>query len=162
MLRAQLVGAKSVNTAALRGKLPEWVRQPPSLAVPYGAFEQALAHPPNADVAAEIRGLLSRVDEDKHGPPSMDALAAVRGLVPRLAPPDDFREQFEDACRDAGVASPGALVVFQCLVPSEKNQHKPKPKTKLVAAGSVRGRGRAPRQPTGAPLRPTSLLNPHP
>lgn len=35
-----VVGAKSRNIANLRGKLPEWVRLPPAVTVPFGSFEK--------------------------------------------------------------------------------------------------------------------------
>ena len=34
------VGAKSRNLANLRGKLPDWVRLPPAVTVPFGSFEK--------------------------------------------------------------------------------------------------------------------------
>ena len=34
------VGAKSRNIANLRGKLPDWVRLPPAVTVPFGSFEK--------------------------------------------------------------------------------------------------------------------------
>ena len=34
-----VVGAKSRNIANLRGKLPDWVRLPPAVTVPFGSFE---------------------------------------------------------------------------------------------------------------------------
>jgi hypothetical protein len=35
-----VVGAKSRNLANLRGKLPDWVRLPPAVTVPFGSFEK--------------------------------------------------------------------------------------------------------------------------
>lgn len=34
------MGAKSRNLANLRGKLPDWVKLPPAVTVPFGSFEQ--------------------------------------------------------------------------------------------------------------------------
>lgn len=34
------VGAKSRNLANLRGKLPDWVKLPPAVTVPFGSFEK--------------------------------------------------------------------------------------------------------------------------
>lgn len=36
-----VVGAKSRNLANLRGRLPDWVKLPPAVTVPFGSFEQA-------------------------------------------------------------------------------------------------------------------------
>lgn len=35
-----VVGAKSRNLANLRGKLPDWVKVPPAVTVPFGSFEK--------------------------------------------------------------------------------------------------------------------------
>ena len=35
-----VVGAKSKNLANLRGKLPEWIQLPPSMAVPFSTFDE--------------------------------------------------------------------------------------------------------------------------
>lgn len=35
-----VVGAKSKNLANLRGKLPDWIRLPPAVTVPFSSFEQ--------------------------------------------------------------------------------------------------------------------------
>lgn len=35
-----VVGAKSRNLANLRGKLPDWVKLPPAVTVPFGSFEK--------------------------------------------------------------------------------------------------------------------------
>ena len=50
--KAGVVGAKSQNTAALfsrlaSGGLPDWVGLPRSVALPFGTFEEVLAHPLN-------------------------------------------------------------------------------------------------------------------
>lgn len=35
-----VVGAKSKNIANLRGKIPDWIRLPAAVTVPFGSFEQ--------------------------------------------------------------------------------------------------------------------------
>lgn len=35
-----VVGAKSKNLANLRGKLPDWIKLPPAVTVPFSSFEQ--------------------------------------------------------------------------------------------------------------------------
>lgn len=35
-----MVGAKSKNLANLRGKIPDWIRLPPAVTVPFSSFEQ--------------------------------------------------------------------------------------------------------------------------
>ena len=38
--RDGVVGAKSKNIANLRGKIPDWIRLPAAVTVPFGSFEQ--------------------------------------------------------------------------------------------------------------------------
>jgi alpha-glucan,water dikinase len=35
-----VVGAKSKNLANLRGKLPDWIKLPPAVTVPFSSFEK--------------------------------------------------------------------------------------------------------------------------
>jgi len=35
-----VVGAKSKNLANLRGKIPDWIKLPPAVTVPFSSFEQ--------------------------------------------------------------------------------------------------------------------------
>ena len=43
----ELVGAKSRNIAGLRGKLPDWINLPTSVALPFGSFDAVLKDPIN-------------------------------------------------------------------------------------------------------------------
>ena len=44
-------GAKSANIVHSRRTLPEWIHTPRSAVIPFGVFEEVMAHPANADVA---------------------------------------------------------------------------------------------------------------
>lgn len=54
-----LVGGKSLNIANLRGKLPDWIHVPDSLAIPFGIFEKIL----NSDIN---KSLANKYAEIKH------------------------------------------------------------------------------------------------
>jgi hypothetical protein len=52
-----VVGAKAYNLAKLRATLPDWVRVPSSVALPFGVFEAVLKHPANAGPAGQLQQL---------------------------------------------------------------------------------------------------------
>ncbi|MEW5309696.1 MAG: hypothetical protein WDW38_001561 [Sanguina aurantia] len=61
-----VVGGKSKNLALLRGKLPDWIRLPPSITLPFGCFEQALEEASNAHIKQGLRDLVSRLTAKPH------------------------------------------------------------------------------------------------
>jgi hypothetical protein len=72
--------------AGLRGRLPGWVNLPPSVTVPFGACEEALAARANAGLRARLEAAVRAVP-DTH---AEGALAACRDLVmqvPQLCSP---------------------------------------------------------------------------
>lgn len=54
---AGVVGAKAYNLAKLRSTLPDWVRVPASVALPFGVFEAVMDDAANAGAAAQLRRL---------------------------------------------------------------------------------------------------------
>jgi hypothetical protein len=56
-----VVGAKANNLAKLRNLLPEWIRVPSSVALPFGAFEAVLAYAPNAAVGEALQVLQAQL-----------------------------------------------------------------------------------------------------
>lgn len=124
------VGAKSVNTTALAGRLPAWVQQPRSAALPFGVFEQVLADESNAAPAArlgEVQRQLAHLvaqlegtdteEEGRHadtGAAVSDAAAAARATVMQLQLPKALHAQLTAALpalvpADAG----GAAIAFE-------------------------------------------------
>ena len=63
----ELVGAKSRNIAGLRGKLPEWINLPTSVALPFGSFDAVLQDPMNAVPARPPRSKDRKIDRSKPG-----------------------------------------------------------------------------------------------
>jgi alpha-glucan, water dikinase len=83
----EIVGGKSNNLNALRGQLSDWIGFPQSMALPFGAFEQALAAPENSATAEKIQTLLVKVPADP-----ATRLVPVRKAVGELIAPDPLRE----------------------------------------------------------------------
>lgn len=86
----EILGGKSNNLNLLCGKLPEWIRLPASMALPFGAAEAALADPVNAAAQAELARLLPLAEQA----PSQH-LTAMRAAVEALQEPAGLREEFE-------------------------------------------------------------------
>lgn len=63
-----LVGGKSGNLARLRGKLPDWVHVPASVALPFGTCERAIADPANKEAAQAIKAAQQDLVRDPEQP----------------------------------------------------------------------------------------------
>ena len=98
----------------LQGRLPPWIRLPPSAALPFGAFEAALAHEGNADVSADF----VRAAGFGAGPGELDADArrAVRAAVLRLRAPPALRSDLLSALAAEGDEL-GCIGVLQAVLP---------------------------------------------
>ena len=101
-----VVGAKSRNLAALRGRLPEWLRTPPSVTIPFGAFEAALADPSNADAASRHAAALKALAGGARGADAGAALAAARAAALDVVPPAALSAALEAQLRAEGVPPP--------------------------------------------------------
>ena len=84
----------------MQGRLPPWIRLPPSAALPYGAFEAALAHEGNADISADF--VRAAGFGAGAGELDADARRAVRAAVLRLRPPPALRSELLSALATAG------------------------------------------------------------
>jgi alpha-glucan, water dikinase len=58
------VGTKCFNQRRLREKLPGWIHQPVSAAVPFGVFEKVLALDSNRTVQERYETLVSSIEND--------------------------------------------------------------------------------------------------
>ncbi len=97
-----VVGAKSNNLNALRGKLPDWVRFPASIALPFGVFEAVLAAAENRNLRDETDHLLaatSRIPGQQ--------LSRVRAAIQRLTAPEALRAAVVAAWESGKLASVG-------------------------------------------------------
>jgi alpha-glucan,water dikinase len=64
----------------LKNKLPAWVKQPASLAMPFGAFEKVLALDENKEATQEYQRRLKELGQASNP----ETLLAVRQAVGRL------------------------------------------------------------------------------
>jgi alpha-glucan,water dikinase len=101
-----LVGGKSNNLNGLRGRLPDWIHLPASLALPFGTLDRVLADEGNAGVRRDYQALvaaaeLSRVRE------VLLKLVAPKGLVESVRavwdrvglPPVAWEQAWKAICR---------------------------------------------------------------
>ena len=54
---SDIVGSKSRNLQDLRGRLPDWINLPASVALPFCTFDAVLAHPDNDFVLQQLEQL---------------------------------------------------------------------------------------------------------
>jgi len=99
--RDGVVGAKSKNLANLRGKLPEWISLPSSIALPFGSFEAALATNGNKETAAALKEAISMVNNG-----DTRALALCRDTIMNMEIPDDIRTNIKETLKANGIAAP--------------------------------------------------------
>lgn len=92
------LGGKSNNLQHLRGRLPDEVRIPASMALPFGAFEGALAHAENDAIRKDYETLLQTLTA--HG--TRD-LPRIRACIHRLHAPAPLREAVESNWDAAGL-----------------------------------------------------------
>eukprot|EP00271_Cylindrocystis_brebissonii_P010276 TRINITY_DN26421_c0_g1_i1.p1 TRINITY_DN26421_c0_g1~~TRINITY_DN26421_c0_g1_i1.p1 ORF type:complete len:1482 (-),score=381.52 TRINITY_DN26421_c0_g1_i1:676-5121(-) len=98
----ELVGAKSRNIAGLRGALPDWVKLPTSVALPFGTFEKVLADPLNTEVATEIAAL-----EEELAGGNFSHLETIRKTVLKLKAPDQLVAELKTAMQKSNMPFPG-------------------------------------------------------
>lgn len=95
------VGGKSFQQARLRGKLPDWIGLPRSVALPFGVFEEVLGQPQNRDAARRYQEG-ARQAEGGEAP----ALAAVRESVLALTAPAELPAALREVMIRAGLGWP--------------------------------------------------------
>ena len=93
-----LVGAKSYALRELAGRLPDWVRTPAGLALPFGTFGRVLRSDVNGEAERRYQSLTETVD----GNPD-SALPALRETVLSLQFPGELREEVAHAADEAGL-----------------------------------------------------------
>lgn len=71
-----IVGAKSRNIAILREIIPEWIKLPSSVTVPFGSFEAVLDLKENKEIKQSISGFLKELNKG-----SVNVLSQCRHLI---------------------------------------------------------------------------------
>ena len=97
----KIVGGKSCHQARLRGKLPDWIHLPASVALPFGVFEKVLGLGLNQSVAQRYAELVRQADNGK-----IETLAALRETVLTLSAPEELKAALRSAMTAAGLAWP--------------------------------------------------------
>jgi alpha-glucan,water dikinase len=108
--REGLVGGKSLNVQRLRGKLPDWMMLPRSVAIPFGAFEKVLALEANRKTRQRSEELLGLVEGS---PPEI--LSQLREAVMGLEAPEELFAELEGALGAAGLAMPPRQEAWRCI-----------------------------------------------
>ncbi|MGA1864442.1 MAG: phosphohistidine-like domain-containing protein [bacterium] len=107
----KLVGGKSNNLKRLKGKLPDWIHIPMSMALPFGVFERLLAEPRNKKIAERYKGLIPGIDENPK-----EILAQIRELLLKLEPTDKLISSLDKAMEKTGIKIPENLEnVWMCI-----------------------------------------------
>ncbi len=84
----EIVGGKSNNLNRLRGNLPDWIRLPASMALPFGVCETVIRDPLNT----EQREKMTELVENTEKAPG-EYLPQVRDLVRQLIAPDTLKNE---------------------------------------------------------------------
>eukprot|EP00898_Chlorokybus_atmophyticus_P008483 jgi/Chlat1/8636/Chrsp86S08014 len=103
----EFVGAKSRNIALLRERVPDWVKVPRSVAIPFGAFEEVLNDPVNKAVKQRVSQLStsSKSSNNSNNIPST-TLADIRAAVMDLQLPSSLISALSSACKSASLPFP--------------------------------------------------------
>ena len=96
------VGGKSFHLKTLAEKLPDWIRTPRSIALPFGVFDAVLADRANATVAATHVKLVGEIPKDP-----TEKLAEVRNCILELALPETLRADIQRLMQAEGLPAPG-------------------------------------------------------
>lgn len=96
----EIVGGKSNNLGALRGRLSDWIKFPRSMALPFGALEQVLAAPENVSTAHKLDTLLAGVAQDP-----ATYLHQMREAIGELQAPEPLRQALLDTWKQTGLAA---------------------------------------------------------
>ncbi|WP_420265232.1 phosphohistidine-like domain-containing protein [Candidatus Magnetominusculus dajiuhuensis] len=91
-------GGKSMNLAALRGNVPDWINLPPSVVIPFGAMEKVISL--NPEMNAKYMRLLKDV--------TPEVLPGLRALIEGLTIPEEFMSVLAGAMSEAGVSYPAS------------------------------------------------------
>lgn len=94
--KEDLVGGKSLNLTSLKGKLPDWIHLPSSVAIPFGVAEKVLALDSNKETAGHINKLLVGVEEQ-----SADTLGEIRKRLLTLKEPPELVSSLRIAMEEA-------------------------------------------------------------
>jgi alpha-glucan,water dikinase len=96
------VGGKSFHLKTLAEKLPDWIRTPRSMALPFGVFDAVLAAKTNAPVVARYRQLVGEIQKNP-----VEKLVEVRKCILELELPENLRVEIHRIMQAEGLPAPG-------------------------------------------------------
>ncbi len=109
--RERIVGGKSLNQARLRGRLPDWLKQPASVALPFGVFERVLSLDQNKPVAERYAALVREVESD-----FATTLPKLRKTLLALTAPSELVTALRQAMQQAGLPWPDDWEQTWCCI----------------------------------------------
>ena len=109
--RPGIVGSKSYHQTLLRGKLPAWIQQPRSAALPFGVFERVLSLKQNDEVRRRYEALVRGLDRD-YAP----VLTQIRRTILDLAAPEELVGSLRRTLDRAGLPWPADwTAAWRCI-----------------------------------------------
>ncbi|XP_074274451.1 alpha-glucan water dikinase, chloroplastic isoform X2 [Silene latifolia] len=97
-----MVGAKSRNISYLKGRVPDWVGVPTSVALPFGVFEEVLTYGPNKGVQDKLKTLNEELEGGNY-----EVLEKIRSTVLELDAPPQLVQELETKMKSSGMPWPG-------------------------------------------------------
>ena len=95
------VGGKSFHLKTLAEKLPDWIRTPRSMVLPFGVFDAVLAAKENASVTARYRQMVGEIPNRP-----VEKLAEVRQCILELELPESLRAEIRRVMQAEGLHAP--------------------------------------------------------
>jgi alpha-glucan, water dikinase len=99
------VGGKSNNLNRLRNRLPEWIRLPPSAAIPFGVFEKVLDLGANKPVSERYEALTREIGRQT-GRETAPFLERIRRTVLELTAPPELITSLRAVMEEEGLGWP--------------------------------------------------------
>ncbi len=96
-----LVGGKSFHLKTLAEKLPDWIRTPRSVALPFGVFDAVLEAKDNALAVTKCRRLIAVIPKNP-----TEKLAELRACILDLALPEKLRAEIQRLMAAEGLPAP--------------------------------------------------------
>ena len=108
----QVVGGKSKNLELLRGRTPNWIQLPASVALPFGTFDATLNDPMNAQVKTKLESqilALKQFDDSKDGDGFRALIDDIKSTISSLKPPNALQSELESCFTKEKLSWPGDL-----------------------------------------------------
>lgn len=122
----ELVGSKSLNLQRLVALgLPEWIKTPASVAIPFGTMRKAMNFETNSDLLEEYERLTREIAKARQG--DVKLCPKIRETILSLESPEGLKEALRGVlddlnCEDIDKALPGAWVAVKGVWASVWNE----------------------------------------